>query len=192
MRDLPVYSIVIDEDSDVDFVALVDRPAIQKDFMAFTEQKEMKFEILSEDKHLLAGPLMLADLPIYRNFDGEECYVTFSKDTIEKIALRFFKRGYQSNVNLMHDDDLQVSGVTMFHSWIYDEQLGTKPLRGYDDAKEGSWFGVFKVENKDVWDLVKQGKVKGFSIEGTMGIKRRFSDEEILNKIKSILCEGAD
>jgi hypothetical protein len=200
-RALPVYSIEIDEniesDSEVNFVALVDRPAIQKNFLAFSDQNghcsisiPIDFAHSAEDKHLVYGPLMLADLPIYRNFNGEECYVTFSRDTIEKMALKFQKKGYQKNVNLQHDSALQMEGITMFQSWITNKELGIAPLKGYEDAGEGSWFGAFKVENPAVWQLIKEGKVKGFSIEGTFGLRPvQLSEEEIFHKIADILSE---
>ena len=44
-------------------------------------------------------------------------------------------------------------------------------MKGYEDVKDGSWFGSFKVENDDVWELVKEGKVKGFSVEGIFNYK---------------------
>ena len=37
---------------------------------------------------------------------------------------------------------------------------------GYDLPK-GTWFGLFKIDNDDFWnDYIKQGKVKGVSVEG--------------------------
>jgi hypothetical protein len=39
-------------------------------------------------------------------------------------------------------------------------------MKGFEDAKDGSWFGSFYVENEQAWQLIKEGKVKGFSVEG--------------------------
>ena len=127
----------------------------------------MGFAIQSEDKHIISGPLMLADTPIYRNNSkfGEH-YVTFSADTIKDIAIKFSKKGYQGNVNLMHDSSMQLDGLIMFESFIVDKSRGIKPMAGFEDAKDGSWFGSFYVENPQAWDLIKQDKVKGFSVEG--------------------------
>jgi hypothetical protein len=85
-RDLPIYEMVVDDsiDNGVDFVALVDRPAIQKDFIAFSDQKPYRFDVVSEERRLIAGPLMLADLPIYRIINGEECYVVFLKTLLKR------------------------------------------------------------------------------------------------------------
>jgi len=127
----------------------------------------MGFAIQSEDKHIISGPLMLADTPIYRNNSkfGEH-YVKFSAETIKEIAIKFSKKGYQQNVNLMHDSQMQLDGLVMFESFIVDKERGIAPMAGFQDAKDGSWFGSFYVENDQAWKLIKDGKVKGFSVEG--------------------------
>jgi hypothetical protein len=127
----------------------------------------MGFAIQNEDKHIISGPLMLADEPIYRNNSkfGEH-YVKFSPETIKEIAIKFSKKGYQQNVNLMHDSNMQLDGLVMFESFIVDKSRGILPMVGFEDAKDGSWFGSFYVENPQAWQLIKEGKVKGFSVEG--------------------------
>lgn len=173
--DLPIYQLEISDDlndgAEVDFVALVDRPAIERNFLKFKEARS-NFAIQSEERRIVSGALMLADTPIYRNDSNGEYYVTFTPGTIEKIAQKFFKKGYQSNVNLMHDGNQEVEGVTMFESWIKDSSRGVAPMKGFEDAPEGSWFGSFKVENKDVWNRVKSGEFKGFSVEGVFNYKK--------------------
>jgi hypothetical protein len=172
---LPVYKmdIVSDENSDleVDYVALVDKPAIEKNFLAFNEHEQKMAFAIQEDEQIITGALMLADKPIYRNDGNGEYYVVFGKDTIKKIAQKFFTKGYQSNVNLMHDSGQRLDGLTMFESWITDEKRGVKAMKGFEDVPEGSWFGSFKVNNPDVWQMVKEGKVKGFSVEGLFQMK---------------------
>ena len=93
--------------------------------IAWAERKlkqidKQKFAIQDEEERVISGPLMLADTPIYRNDQNGEYYVQFSKDTIKKIAQKFFRKGYQQNVNLMHDSGSTVSGLTMFESFIKD------------------------------------------------------------------------
>ena len=189
--ELPIYELMINEDmqddAEVSFIALVDRTAIQKNWNAFKENA--KFQIISEDKRIISGPVMLADSPIYRNDNTNgEYYVVFSKDTIFKIAQKFFKKGYQANVNLMHDSNQQVSGVTMFESFISDKDRGIMPMRGFEDAPDGSWFGSFKVEDDAVWEMIKEGKVKGFSVEGVFEYsKAKTKEAQLLDSIKEIL-----
>lgn len=168
--ELPIYELKIQEDlsddAEVSFVALVDKPAIQKDFLVFNEQK-LAFAIQDDEQHIISGPLMLAEEPIIRNnAKYGQHFIKFSAETIKEIAIKFSKKGYQKNVNLMHDENMQLDGLVMFESFIVDSKRGIKPMNGFEDVKDGSWFGSFYVENPQAWDLIKQGKVKGFSVEG--------------------------
>jgi hypothetical protein len=150
--------------------------------------ERQSFAIQDEEERIITGALMLADTPIYRNDGNGEYYVVFSKDTIKKIAQKYFKKGYQNNVNLMHDSGQVMEGVTMFESWIVDEKRGVKPMKGFEDVNDGSWFGSFKVENDDVWNMVKDGKIRGFSVEGIFNYSKPMSKEEkMMEDIISIL-----
>ena len=188
---LPIYQLEISEDLnddvEVDFVALVDRPAIERDFLKFKGAKA-NFVIQSEDRRIVSGALMLADTPIYRNDQNGEYYVTFTKDTIEKIAQKFFKKGYQSNVNLMHDEALAVEGVTMYESFIVDSSRGVMAMKGFENAPEGSWFGSFKVENESVWNKIKSGEFKGFSVEGIFNYKKEKQPMSVEESLWSEIC----
>ena len=191
--ELPLYMLEIsddlNDDAEVQFVSLVDRPAIQKNWNAF--KNEQKFQIISEDKRIISGCAMLADTPIFRS-DATfgDYYVAFSKDTITKIVQKYFKKGYQNNVNLMHDPNQVETGVTMFESFISDKSRGIEPMKGFEDAPDGSWFVSMLVENDEVWDKVKQGMVNGFSIEGIFNYAPKVSKEaQVMNEIYKILEE---
>ena len=179
--ELPIYELKINDklqdDAEVSFIALVDQPAIKRDFLAFKEA--VKFEVLSEDQHIISGPLMVPDQLIYRQSEkfGEH-YVKFSTDTIKQIAIKFSKKGFQNNVNIMHDSKMQVEGLTMFESFISNSERGMKPMSAFADLPDGTWFGSFHVENEDVWKLVKSGSVKGFSVEGMFDYEAPLSSDE--------------
>lgn len=178
---LPIYLLEINEDltdgSEVDFVALVDKPAIERNFLRFKEDR-INFEIQDEDRRIISGPIMLADTPIYRNDNGQEYFVSFPKDTIYKIIKKMFQKNYTGNVNLMHDPKKIVEGVTMFECWISDESRGVKPMKGFEDAPDGSAFASYFVDNDEVWSKVKSGEFKGFSVEGLFNYKR---GEQVMN-----------
>ena len=193
-RELPVFSLeIVDDmssDVEVDMVSLVDRPAIDKAFLMFRDK--MAFEVQDEEQHIISGPLMLSETPIYRSDSNGEYYVVFSADTIKQIAQKFFKKGYQANVNLMHDSGKVLEGLTMFESWITDEKRGILPMKGFSDVPDGSWFGSFKVDNAEVWQMIKEGQVKGFSVEGVFNYRKTGLKEmqmweqivEILEQVK--------
>lgn len=149
------------------------------------------FQVVSEDEHIISGPLMLAEELIYRNNEkfGEH-YVKFSAETIKAIAIKFSKKKYQANVNLMHDPQQKVDGVTMFESFITDKKRGIMPMAGYEDVADGSWFGSFYVENPEVWDAIKSGEYRGFSVEGLFDYEEPISHEMmLLKRIENLLNE---
>jgi len=194
---LPIYELKINaslqDDSMVDYVALVDAPAIQKDFLAFNDEllspKKERFQIVSEDQHIISGALMVADQLIYRNNEtfGEH-YVKFSAQTIKEIAIKFAKKKFQNNVNLMHDTNQKVDGVTMFESFIVDKSRGIMPMKGFEDIADGSWFGSFYVENNDVWESIKSGEYKGFSVEGLFDYNAPITENQnTLNELSKLI-----
>ena len=160
----------------------------QEDFRAVGFNK---FSIENQDQRIVTGPLMVADLPIYRRDGEEEYYVSFSANEIKKIVQRFFKKGYQSKVNVEHSTP--VDGVYMFESYIIDREKGIMPPKGFEDISNGSWFGSFKVDNEKIWNEVKAGTFKGFSVEGLFRYEKTnkvvTQEEQIMEQIFKILSQ---
>jgi hypothetical protein len=191
---LPIYELKISDnlqdEAMVDYIALVDAPAIKKDFVAFKDQeKKIMFSILSEEQRIISGALMLADELIYRdNQKFGQHYVKFSADTIKSIAIKWAKKNFNNHVNLMHDPAKKVKGVTMFESWLVDSNRGIMPMKGFECVADGSWFGSFYVENEKVWQAIKKGDYKGFSVEGLFDYEEPITPEEnALKKISELL-----
>lgn len=144
---------------------------------------------INEDKMELFGPAMLADVPIYRN-DQQlgQYYVQFDKKTIYTIAQKFFEKGFYQNFNLMHDPSQKTPGVFVFQSYIVDREEGRGAPKGFEDAKDGSWFIGVKVNNPEVWAKIKSGEIKGFSVEGVFEYKKKgLTAEQIYNEIGKLL-----
>lgn len=171
--ELPVFEMTINpnegSDVEVSFVALVEKPAIEKNFMMFKNQ-QLHFTV-DADKRIISGPAMVADTLIYRRDQGGEYNVFFSADTIKQIALKFAKKGYAKNLNLFHDPAAPADGVTIFNSFVSDEAIGILPMKGFEDLPDGSWFISAKVENEEIWKKIKAGDIKGFSVEGNFSFK---------------------
>ena len=151
---------------------------------------QFQFAIQDEDQRIISGPLMVANQRIYRNdpINGEyEVY--FSPATIKQIAIKLAKKGFQNNVNLMHDSDMQLQGVTLFEIFQSDKERGIMPMKGFEDLADGSLFGSMFVDNEVAWELIKSGKVKGFSVEGNFGMRQKDKFDEQFEKIISILSE---
>ncbi|HYG16975.1 MAG TPA: XkdF-like putative serine protease domain-containing protein [Bacteroidia bacterium] len=172
-KQLPVYKLVItDEDpvSGVDYVALVDVPATEFNWVAFSKQHPLQFKIQHEEQRIIGGALMVANLPIYRKENGREYYVVFDEPTIKTVCYKYFRNRFTSNVNLMHNPQQKVGGVYMVQSYLIDKQNGINAPDWYTEIPDGSWFGCFKVDNKEVWDnYIKTGRLQGFSVEGMFG-----------------------
>ncbi len=192
--DFPVYKCLIDESVEsefqVDFISLVDKPAILKNFIAFGEDK-IRFSV-DPEKRIVSGPAMLADVGIYRNCPVMgEYYAVFDKNTILSIVQKFFKKDFHKNINLMHDPESKTSGVTVYESFLVDRERGIMPMKGFEDAADGSWFISEKVDDEEIWQGVKDGKFKGFSVEGIfkqVQIKQqKMSAEAVMEKIKVLL-----
>ncbi len=189
---LPVYELQIDQDRESDlsvkFIALVDKPAVERNFLAFKDQpKRQCFATVDDDRQIISGLAMAADELIYRKDDTYGEYNVFFKPaTIYNVAQKFFALGYNNNFNIMHDPKLQCNGVTVFESFICDPARGINPMTGFEDVKPGSWFISAKVDNPDVWKAVKEGLVKGFSIEGMFS----YSKEEIAPAEEQLLNEN--
>jgi hypothetical protein len=151
----------------------------------------LSFAVQDEDQRIVSGPLMIADLPIYRKDEDGEYYVMFTGEQIKKIVQRFFKKGYQAKVNIEHGK--KADGVYMFESYIIDRDRGVNPPTGFEDVADGSWFGSFKVENEKLWSEVKAGTFKGFSVEGLFRYEKAGmivqKEEQIMSQIFKILSQ---
>ena len=137
---------------------------------------EWTFSKQQEDKMLLAGPLMVADKLIPRlDEEGNKYYVFFDAEAIQKLSYKLMKNKLIDSINIEHDANRQVDDISLVETWLVEDPEKDKSnLYGYELSK-GSWFGVYKVNNKEIWDnYVKTGKVKGFSVEGL------FADKTIL------------
>lgn len=177
---------------EVNFIGLVDRPAIERNFLAFNAERQL-FSF-NEEKRIISGPAMIADLPIYRNDETHgEYYVVFAKEDIAAIVQKFNAKGYLKNFNLFHDDQQQVSDVTILNSFITDATLGIVAPKSFEDVPDGSWFISVKVNNEEVWNKVKSGEIKGFSVEGIFQYVPfaavKMSKEEALKRIEAIVAQ---
>lgn len=192
-KNLPVYEAKIDmDDATVGMfvISLVDMPAVEKDFFAFSDKKPLQYKVVNEEQQKVFGVVMTADHPIYRiDDDGYEYYITYSPKTISLMAEKYFKYGYHNNVDTNHNFKLE-EGITLTQMFIKDTEKGVNPS-GFDDVKDGSLFAEFHIDNEQVWQDIKDGKYKGFSLAGTFNIEEKVEDteEELFEEIIKMLEE---
>jgi hypothetical protein len=187
--ELPIIELTLEElEQGIDATALVENPAIQRNWMAFKEHKDFKFKTHSEDKRILAGALMVADFPMYRNMNGKEFFVKFSSETIEQLADRMVLNNKLTAFNFEHDAKKELADMHIQQFFIINTELGVNTPIGFEELPNGSLFAFVKVNNEQVWnDYVKTGIVKGFSIEGNFATKEEFSEQTFLKEFQTII-----
>ena len=178
-----------DEQSGIDAVSVVKSPAIEENFVALNKH-EIALKEVNEEKRLLMGAALIPNKQIYRHNGKDEYYIFFSEKTVRKASELFLMRGNQNNATYEHKQEL--NGMSVVESWIIeDEKTDKSRLYGFD-LPVGTWMISMKVNNEDVWKDVKEGKVKGFSIEGYFADKYEMSLEDkrkqdIIEQLKNLL-----
>ena len=158
----PLLRLTINGEEDgVNIISLVEFPAVERNFIQLS--KEVKLS-LNEDKRELLGVALIPDFPIYRRDEQGEYYITFNAESIRKIAIDFYKKLNVNMADVEHSHDME-NGITYFQSLIIDKGQGICPT-AFKDLPDGTWLVGCKVDNDEVWEAVKSGEVKGFSIDG--------------------------
>lgn len=176
---IPVYDAIIsDEETGMFKISLVDDPAVMSNFQAFdAERKPLMYAIQDEEKRLVRGCIMRADFPIYRRDDKMgEYYVIYKADTIRQMAEKYLLEGRQNDVNIMHQEGSDVDGVQMVQYFIKGDGI---QVDGFDDCAPGSLFGEFHIVNDDIWEEIKAGTYRGFSLEGVFVLIPERNRDEI-------------
>ena len=180
-----IIELLIDEDalfSGIEAISIVDKPAIEENFIALNEQQKTKLAEVDNEKRILMGAALIPNKNIYRSDGEEEYYIYFSSDTVRQASELFLMNGNQNESTLEHEAKL--NGLSVVESWIVEDEVHDKS-RKYDlNMPVGTWMVSMKVNNDKVWnDYVKTGKVKGFSIEGY------FTDKLEMSKLSNSIEE---
>ena len=186
---IPVYNaIVSDEETGMFKISLVDDPAVMSNFQAFDNtRKPMLYAIQDEEKRLIRGCIMRANFPIYRRDPKMgEYYVIYKAEEIRKMAEKYLLEGRQNDVNLMHQEGSDVDDVQMVQYFIKGDGVS---VDGFDECADGSLFGEFHVLNDAIWEEIKAGTYKGFSLEGVFDLVPE-QDKDEVQEIVDIL-DGA-
>lgn len=126
--------------------------------------KEYKFG-LNEEKRRVVGPMLIPNKLILRvDEEGKPFYVYFSEDTVRQIAEKAIKEKLIDVVNLEHNPDMPVK-AHMTSSWIKESDDDKSKMYGMN-VPNGTWLAEYKIEDDNVWQMIKDGVINGFSIEG--------------------------
>ena len=161
-----IVKCVIDENGKLGLTAmgLVDVPAIEENWVALSSEK-VKLSSVDKERRMLYGAALIPEKLILRiDKNNEEYYMKFERDTIERLAHDFYKKNLHHTTNLQHQ--YPVTGVTIVESWLKEGNSDKSLALGLSDLPNGTWFIGAKVDDDSVWEEVKSGAIRGFSIEG--------------------------
>lgn len=174
----------------VEALSWVERTIQQYENMS--SESEMTFSVFNSEQRLVIGPAMIPDKMIIRRNEitGEIYYVYFTSETIKKLQQKFMQEKLLDKTNIEHGRKF-LNNVDVVESWIVEDQEKDKQQVFGMDYPKGTWMITMKVNDDITWEKVKDGKLKGFSVQGYFLEKAKFSrvNDEILNEIKNILNE---
>ena len=193
-----IVELIIDEQDDqsgIDAISVVMSPAIESNFIHLSKHEVVLKEIDAE-KRILMGAALIPDKQIYRRNDKtkDEYYIYFSKATIRKASELFLMNANQNNSTLEHSQKLK--GMSVVESWIIEGENDKSKNYGFD-LPQGTWMISMKVNNDEIWNKVKLGEVKGFSIEGYFADRYEMNSKNIdmkenatIEKIKELITKS--
>ena len=198
-----IVELLIDEEaalSGIEAISIVDKPAIDENFIALKSEKKIQLAEVDSEKKILMGAALVPDKNIFRQDEEDGYYIYFSKETVRQASELFLVRGNQNKSTLEHEADLH--GLSIVESWIIEDELHDKSRKYGMDLPLGTWMISMKVNNDKVWNEVKVGTYKGFSIEGFFsdqankskeeGLSEDVISEDLIAKIKDIICKGCE
>ena len=163
-----------------------------KKYEEMSSEEEMTFSVFNAEQRLIVGPAMIPDKMIIRRNEitGDIYYVYFTSDTIKKLQQKFMQEKLLDKTNIEHGRKF-LNNVDVVESWIIeDEQKDKQQVFGMNYPK-GTWMISMKVNDDTTWSKVKDGKLKGFSVQGYFLERAKFSsiNNDLLEEIKQILKE---
>jgi hypothetical protein len=157
----------------------------------FSSQNETTFSVFNNEQRLVVGAAMIPDKMIIRRNEitGEIYYVYFTPETILKLQQKYMKDKLLDKANIEHQRKF-LNGVDVVESWIVeDPQKDKQQVFGMNYPK-GTWMIIMSLkDNEDAWEKVKNGTLRGYSVQGYFLEKAKFNSQthEVLDEIKEIL-----
>ena len=186
-----IVELILDDENEasgVYAISLVDRPAIQENFVLLS--KEYEFATIDNERRIVLGAALVPNKLILRKDvdTGEMYHIYFSEETIRKTAEKFFKQKLQDQSTLQHE--VAVQGVTAIESWIIEDEQYDKTRKYNLNYPVGTWVVASKIDNEEVWEnYVKTGKVLGYSIEGNYNENVELANVDLEQEILQFLID---
>jgi hypothetical protein len=194
-----IVELIIADDAEslaIDAISLVSSPAIEENWVYMSNPKNnLTLSKIDEEKKTIISPALIPNKSIFRfNADtNQEYYVYFSRETVKQASELYLKHNNHHKATLEHTDRL--AGILTVESWVKAGDSDKSKLYGYD-LPDGTWFVSMKVDNPEIWALVKDKKIAGLSIEGyfvdrveSLQKQTKFKNKELLTALKELLNE---
>jgi len=177
MDKLPLFDISLEDiEQGMYKISLVDKPAIEENFIYFNEVKKIQM-FSNDEKKEVVGPIMIPNKEILRfNPEMGYYYVRFTKETIQEIMYKYSKEGLFNAFGVNHEHDTE--DVVMLEVWMKESENDKSKDYGYD-LPNGTVFVKAKIESDELFSAIKQGEINGFSIEIKADIKPTNNNEKM-------------
>src|ERR1035437_6966716 len=174
-------------------ISLVESPAVEVFFMAFSKEgKKEKYYFSTPkigDKQLVYSAALIPDKLILRKDEqtGEFYSVYFSKETVAKCSEAYLKNNFN---NFTADHNESIDNVNVIESWIVTDPSNDKANSlGFKDLVPGTWFVGAHIQNELIWDRIKAGELRGWSIESffteafaKMSLEKELNEDDFINQ----------
>lgn len=184
-NNLPLYDVFLDDEKGLEFISIVNMPAIERNFVAFAENEPIKMS-MDEEQHIITGPALIPNKPIYRRNGADEYFIVFSEQTIKDVMEKYMSdKGL--GINLEHT--YETENASIIESYLINRDKGILH-KDFDDLPDGTWIVSMKIHNEKLWELVKSNTLNGFSIEGILSLqpaKEELSKQEKSNSLINII-----
>ena len=177
MDNLPLFDISLEDIAQGMYkISLVDKPAIEENFIYFNEVEKVAM-FASDEKKEVVGPIMIPNKEILRfSPDMGYYYVRFTKETIEEIMYKYSKEGLFNAFGINHAYD--TDEVVMLEVWMKESDNDKSKDYGYD-LPNGTVFVKAKIESDELFTSIKNGDINGFSIEIKADIKPTNNEKQM-------------
>ena len=189
---IPVFAVNVEsEDCTITTISLVDEPAMELQMEMFDKKETVKFSLQDEVKHNIVSCIVRTDFPILRlTPEGNPYYIVFNRETSEILCQRLMRDGFQQNISLDHNGKL-IEGIQLQEVFIKDSNRGISPV-GFEEAAEGSLFGVYHITDEQLWKDCIEGRFGGVSLESYIDLQKfnkidNKKTKNIMSKIKDAL-----
>ena len=177
-------------------MSTVENPATKTQLVMFDDElTAMEFQ--DDEKRVIYSVAMRPNMLIPRkDINGEPAMVFYSEETVNDLQQNFFKNNSHNGATINHDKNVR-KDMYAFESWIVQDPEKDKATSLGLQVQKGDWVLAQKVDNPEVWEDIKSGKLTGFSIEAFLEPvltqkEIEMTQEEVDARIKAVIQMTAE